>query len=215
MYETDGLYSKDDIANNRIIPLEDQAPEEGMIRYVDQDGNKVINSKDRTVVGNDVPNFTYGFNLDINYKKFTLSVLGQGVANVKVYLENEASQAFFDNSVPRDWQLDYWTANNQGASYPKLFVPSDPRFKYNSHNSSFWLFNAAYFRIKNITLSYSLPNNVQKMLGVTNARVYISGDNLFTFRADKRMKDFDPEVASGRGYSLGIKNYTAGLSFSF
>ena len=215
MYEADGLYSKDDIAKNRIIPLEDQAPGEGMIRYVDQDGNKVINSKDRTVVGNDVPNFTYGFNLDVNYKKFTLSVLGQGVANVKVYLENEASQAFFDNSVPRDWQLDYWTANNQGASYPKLFVPSDPRFKYNSHNSSFWLFNAAYFRIKNITLSYSLPNNVQKMLGVTNARVYISGDNLFTFRADKRMKDFDPEVASGRGYSLGIKNYTAGLSFSF
>ena len=53
------------------------------------------------------------------------------------------------------------------------------------------------------------------MLGVTNARVYISGDNLFTFRGDKRMKDFDPEVASGRGYSLGIKNYTAGLSFSF
>ena len=132
-----------------------------------------------------------------------------------MYLENEASQAFFDNSVPRDWQLDYWTTNNQGASYPKLFVPSDPRLKYNSHNSSFWLFNAAYFRIKNITLSYSLPNNVQKMLGVTNARVYISGDNLFTFRADKRMKDFDPEVASGRGYSLGIKNYTAGLSFSF
>ena len=95
MYEADGLYSKDDIANNRIIPLEDQVPGEGMIRYVDQDGNKIINSKDRTVVGNDVPNFTYGFNLDINYKKFTLSVLGQGVANVKVYLENEASQAFF------------------------------------------------------------------------------------------------------------------------
>ena len=53
------------------------------------------------------------------------------------------------------------------------------------------------------------------MLGVTNARVYISGDNLFTFRADKRMKDFDPEVASGRGYSLGIKKLYCRLSFSF
>ena len=81
--------------------------------------------------------------------------------------------------------------------------------------SSYWLFDASYFRIKNITLSYTLPNEVQKLLGVTNARVYLSGDNLFTFRGDKRMKDFDPEVASGRGYSIGMKSYTAGLSFSF
>jgi tonB-dependent receptor plug len=137
------------------------------------------------------------------------------VANVKVYLGEEAAQAFFDNSVPRDWQKDNWTPENQGAIYPKLYLPSDARFKYNSYDSSFWLFDASYFRIKNITLGYTLPTEVQKILGVTNARVYISGDNLFTFRGDKRMKDFDPEVANGRGYSFVLKSYTAGLSFSF
>ena len=130
-------------------------------------------------------------------------------------MENEAAQAFFDQSVPREWQRDNWTTTNQGAIYPKLFVPSDKRFSYNSTHSSFWLFDASYFRIKNITLAYNLPDKVAKTIGVTNARVFFSGDNLFTFRGDKRMKDFDPEVATSRGYSIVLKSYTAGLSFTF
>ena len=215
MYKADGIYSKEDIENGNYVPLGKQKPQPGSIRYVDVDGNKVIDANDRVVTGSYVPNLTYGFGLDLNYKDFSLSVLGQGVANVKVYLGEEAAQAFFDNSVPRDWQKDNWTPENQGAIYPKLYLPSDARFKYNSYDSSFWLFDASYFRIKNITLGYTLPTEVQKILGVTNARVYISGDNLFTFRGDKRMKDFDPEVANGRGYSFVLKSYTAGLSFSF
>lgn len=215
MYQANGIYSQEDIDKGNYVSLGKQRPHAGAIRYVDINGDGVIDAKDRTVTGSYVPNFTYGLGLDLTYKNFSLSVLGQGVSNVKVYLGEEAAQAFFDNSVPREWQRDNWTPNNQGATYPKLFTPSDPRFKYNSYDSSFWLFDASYFRIKNITLGYTLPDEVQKLLGVSNARVYISGDNLFTFRGDKRMKDFDPEVANGRGYSLVLKSYTAGLSFSF
>ena len=75
-----------------------QAPEAGMIRFVDQNGDKNIDDNDRVVTGNDVPKYTYGINLDLSYKNWTLSVLGQGVYGVKVYLENEAAQAFFDQS---------------------------------------------------------------------------------------------------------------------
>ena len=132
-----------------------------------------------------------------------------------VYLSEEASQAFFDNSVPRQCQLDNWTTDNQGAIYPKLFTPADQRYKYNNHRFSFWLFDASYFRIKNITLSYSMPDEWVKQIGFTSLRIFFSTDNPFTIRGDKRMKDFDPEVASGRGYSVALKSYTAGLSLSF
>jgi tonB-linked outer membrane protein, susC/ragA family len=215
MIEADGLYSTKDIESGNYVKKGAQVPEAGMIRFIDQNGDKNIDDNDRVVTGNDVPKYTYGINLDLSYKNWTLSVLAQGVHGVKVYLENEAAQAFFDQSVPREWQRDYWTPTNQGAVYPKLFVPSDKRFSYNSTASSFWLFDASYFRIKNITLAYNLPDKVAKSIGVTNARVFFSGDNLFTFRGDKRMKDFDPEVATARGYSIVLKSCTAGLSFTF
>lgn len=224
MLEADGLYSTEDIAAGRFVPLGAQKPTAGMIKYVDQltvdtngDGipdkaDGIIDDKDRTVVGNDVPKITYGLNMEVNYKNFTLSVMGQGVSKVKVYMDNEASQAFFDNSVPREWQLDNWTPENQGAAYPKLFVPSNTNFKYNSKTSSYWLFDASYFRVKNITLSYNVPSNIIQKAYLKSARIYLSGDNLFTFRGDKRMKDFDPEAATGRGYQIGLKAFTVGLS---
>ncbi len=227
MYEADGLYSTDDVANGNVVPYGKQVPEAGMVKFVDQltedtDGDGipdaadgVINEKDRTIVANDVPDFTYGVNLDVSYKNFTLSAIGQGITGVKVYMDNEASQAFFNSSVPREWQLNNWTEENQGAHYPKLFKETDDRYKYNSIASSYWLFNASYFRVKNITLSYKIPQQLVTRAGLQKAKVYISGDNLFTIRGDQRMKDFDPERSSGRGAQIGMKTFTAGVSITF
>lgn len=220
MLEANGLYSEQDIRDGKFVPYGEFKPQAGMVKYVDQPtedgkGDGVINDKDRVVVGNDVPKFTYGASLDLSYKNFTLSVQGQGVTGVKVYVDCEGSQAFFDNSVPRRWQLDNWTPENPNAIYPKLFVPANTNYKYNNYASSFWLFNAAYFRIKNITLGYDIPKELLKKIYLTSARVYMSGDNLFTIRADKRMKDFDPEIASSRGYQIGLKSLTFGVSLTF
>lgn len=220
MLEANGLYSTKDIEDKNVVPYGKQMPEAGMIKFVDQpdaDGklDGVINDNDRKIVGNDVPSLTYGATLDLSYKGFTLSMLGQGVSNVKVFIGEEGSQAFFDGAVPRAWHTDYWTKENQGAVYPKLFVSTHKNFKYNSAASSFWLFDASYFRIKNITLGYDLPKSALDFLNLVSARVYVAGDNLFTLRGDKRMKDFDPEIASGRGYSIGLKTITAGVSITF
>ncbi len=100
---------------------------------------------------------------------------------MKVYIDYEGSQAFFDNSVPREWQLDNWTPEHPTAIYPKLFVPASTNYKYNNYQSSFWLFNAAYYRIKNITLGYNLSTELLSKPVDYSARVYVSGDNLFTF----------------------------------
>lgn len=227
LLEANGLYSEEDITKGNYVPYGTQVPEAGMIRYVDQptvdsDGDGIpdkgdgrITAADRKIVANDVPSFTYGLNASVSYKGLSLSIMGQGVAGTKVYLSEEASQAFFDNSVPRAWQRDNWTPTNQSAIYPKLFTPSDQRYAYNNHGSSFWLFDSSYFRIKNITLSYTLPESFIKKVGLTSARVYVTAENFITFRGDKRMKDFDPETAGGRGYNVGTKTLTAGLSINF
>ena len=229
MYQADGLYSTTDIANGDVIPFGEQVPEAGMIKFVDQltvdsDGDGipdkadgVINSDDRTIVANDAPSFTYGGNIHVRYKNFSLSAIGQGVSGIKVFLENETSQAFFNGAAtPREWQKNnHWTPENQTNAYPKLFKESDLRYKYNNIASSYWLFNAAYFRVKNVTLDYTIPEKIVSSIGLNTARIYVSGDNLLTIRGDKRMKDFDPERSSGRSTQLGTKTYTVGLSLTF
>lgn len=230
MYDSNGLYSEDDIKNKRYVLYSNSkqgTPTAGAVRYVDQltedsngdgipdKGDGIINDKDRVIVGNDVPSLTYGLNASIGYKGFNLSVTGQGVSGTKVYLSEEAGMAFFDNSVPRAWQLNHWTPENQGATYPKLRLPSDQKYKLDTWASSFWLFDASYFRIKNITLSYTFAPDLISKIGLTGARIYVTGENLFTLRGDKRMKDFDPETVSGRGYNIGTKTITAGLSIHF
>lgn len=215
MLEADGLYSTEDVSNGKLIPYGTQMPEAGMVKFVDQNDDGVIDAKDRTIVAKDVPDFTYGMNLELNYKDLSLSVTGQGVSGVKMYMDNEASQAFFNNSVPRNWQKDNWTETNQNANYPKLFRETDDRYKYNSKMSSYWLFDASYFRIKNISLSYNISKELTHRVGLNKVRVYVSADNPFTIRGDHRMKDFDPERSSGRGAQLGVKTFTSGVSITF
>jgi TonB-linked SusC/RagA family outer membrane protein len=215
MLEADGLYSTADEDAGDLIPYGTQMPEAGMVKFVDQNDDGVIDAKDRTIVAKDVPDFTYGMNLELNYKNLSLSVTGQGVSGVKMYMDNEASQAFFNNSVPRNWQKDNWTETNQNANYPKLFRETDDRYKYNSKMSSYWLFDASYFRIKNISLSYNISKELTQKVGLNKVRVYLSADNPFTIRGDHRMKDFDPERSSGRGAQLGVKTFTSGISITF
>lgn len=216
VYEANGFWSVQDSINKKIIPFGSSTPRPGAIKFVDQNKDGKIDDADKVPLGSSEPKYTYGINVEVTYKNFTLSAVGQGVIGTKVYLDNEASQMFFDNSTPREWQLNYWTPTNQNASYPKPYLPKNSNYTYNNNPSSFWLFNSDYFRIKNITLAYNLPNSLLKKINMSNARVFISGENMFTFRADKRMKDFDPENETGRGFgALGLKIFTAGVSFNF
>lgn len=86
---------------------------------------------------------------------------------------------------------------------------------HNGRKSSFWLYDADYFRIKNISLGYTLPQKAMGKIGFQNLRLYISGTNMFTIRADKRLKDFDPESPSVRGTYPTIKTVSFGINASF
>ncbi|WP_091092380.1 SusC/RagA family TonB-linked outer membrane protein [Flavobacterium gillisiae] len=212
MLEADGLFaSNDDVAAHAYQSNKTKA---GDIKYIDQNGDNKIDGDDRVVTGGDVPYITYGLNITANYKNFDFSLLGQGVTDVKVYLDKEASQAFFNGAGAKEYVLDRWTVDNPNpnASYPRILNSAD-----NTHNlqqSSFWLFNASYFRVKSVSIGYSLPKTLTSKINVQGIRVYASSNNPFTIRGDKRMKDFDPEMASFRSSYPQLKTFSFGLNVS-
>ncbi|WP_432710801.1 SusC/RagA family TonB-linked outer membrane protein [Pedobacter sp.] len=217
MWEADGLFGTQEDVDNHAF--QSTATKPGDIKYKDLSGpdgtpDGIIDSYDRTINGSDVPYITYGVNLSANYKNFDLSVIGQGVSDVKVYLTSEASQAFFNGAGVKSYHLDRWTtANpNPNAAYPRILESADNA--QNLKASSFYLYDADYFRIKAVTLGYTFPESVIKPLKISNLRLYVSSNNLFTIRADKRLKDFDPEMASTRASYPQMKSFSFGVNLT-
>lgn len=209
MWQSEGLFV--DQADIDAHAKQSNNPKPGDIKYKDQDGNKVIDGDDRVIAGNDVPYFTYGLNLSSSYKGFDLSVLAQGVSDVKVYLEAEASQAFFNGAGVKNYVLDRWTVDNPNpnAAYPRVTNNTQ-----NFGMSNFWLFDAAYLRIKAITFGYTIPKHILDKAKIKGLRVYVSSNNPFTIRGDKRLKDFDPEAPSQRSAYPSLKTISAGLNLT-
>ena len=105
---------------------------------------------------------------------------------------------------------DYWRADNPNARFPRL----TPTIGVNSTASSFWVISSSYLRFKNVNLGIKVPQNITQKLGIGSARLYVSGQNLFTIT--KFWKGFDPEINnnSAEFYPL-MKTYTIGLNVKF
>ena len=110
-----------------------------------------------------------------------------------------------------------WTESNpdQYAIYPRIYDASDPHTSYNRAFSSYSLYNSDYFRIKTITLGYLVPKSALSKLNMNSMKFFLTGENLLTIRADKKMKDFDPETAGSVVSALGTKSMALGVNFSF
>ncbi len=217
-YRSDGLLTQEDIDNGNYITDGNSKPNAGDIKYVDLDGDKKLTDKDRDYIGCDVPDITYGINLSMQYKGFDLSVFGQGVSGTKVRFYQEQAWAFSDYASPREYHLKRWTVENPNpnAAYPRIYPRTSAHSTFNNKFSDFWLFDADYFRIKNITLGYTFQKNVVQSLGVEALKLYVAAENPFTIRADHRMEDFDPETASGRGENTrGTTSLSFGVNLTF
>lgn len=215
VFETDGLYTQEDIDNGNYATLSG-TPAAGDIKYIDHNKDGRIDQNDKVVKGCDVADFEYGLSLDLGYKDFNLSVVGRGVSGISTLFQNEMSMAFFNNGNVREWQMENrWTEDNPNpnALYPRMTMNGITR---NNQNSDYWLFSGNFFRVKNITLSYNVPRQLVNKYSISGLRLFASVENPFTIRGDKRMKDFDPESGSGRaGQSYGVQTYTFGINVSF
>ncbi|WP_229238715.1 TonB-dependent receptor [Dyadobacter sp. Leaf189] len=193
----------------------------GDLRYKDISGpngvpdGKVDATYDRTYLGSRIPKYTYSFNADLRYKAFDFSLFLQGVAGVKGQLNNYAGVAFFNLGNIQRWQMEgrFDPANPQRyPEYPRLEVVTNSGTP-NTVQSDFWVQNAAYLRVKNVQLGYSMPASVLGKLKIDRLRLYVSIENPLTFSSYR--EGWDPEINTGGPYYPILSTYTFGVNIKF
>lgn len=218
-YVSDGLFqSEEDLANSpKIIPNN----KVGDVKYKDISGpdgvpDGIINSTyDRVLLGGSLPRYVYGGNVKLDYKNFDFSMVFQGVGQAKTRLGGLMMQPLFNNwgHIPAlldgtSWSKYNTDEQNLKAKYPRL---TENNKGANYTMSDFWLINGAYFRMKNITLGYSIPDRWIEKANLQKVRVYASASDLFSI--DNFPKGWDPEVAE-TGYPI-TTSFVFGLSVTF
>lgn len=209
-YKTNGLLQASDFKpdGTPLVPVIANA-KPGDIRYLDQNGDNIIDGNDQTVIGNPTPRADFFANFRITYKKWELEMLLQGVSKSDAVLAGMLAYPLdmsFDGGVPTKYYAEnYWTPQRTNARFPRLTTTPD----INKLSSDFWLQNGAYIRMKYIQLGYNFSSTTLKRIGVNGARVYVNAQNPFVFTS---MKLVDPE-SQGNQWTYGImKMYTAGVS---
>lgn len=177
---------------------------------------------DMTIIGNTTPRYQYTLNGQIRWKGVSLSMMVQGVAKRDWH---PGRAVYFWGSGPYAQvtvfkeHLDYWSESNPNAYYPKPYIHSAggvvPHNNKTMTTSDRYLQNAAYARLKNLTLSYDIPNSLLENIGINKLQLYFSGENLFTITSLQKM--FDPEaIFTGNSYTgEGGKNYPMNRVLSF
>ncbi|MFC6102523.1 TonB-dependent receptor [Olivibacter domesticus] len=213
LIHANGIFqTEEEIANS---PFQTNNTKPGYLKYEDANGDGFISESDRKISGSNIPKLTYQFNLNFNYRNFSLNSFFQGVGSVYTYAENIGAMPFwFGTSVPRKWVTDAWTPENRDASLPILTTFEGSQTE-NFRSSDFWLRNVAYLRLKNLQFAYDFPTEWVNKLGLSKFRIFVNAQNLFTFSG---MKDFDPEknLDGSTFYEYPtVKTYTAGLNLTF
>ena len=227
-YKTDGLFqSYEEIANSALPIGATVGP--GDVKYVDSNKDGIIDDKDRQVLGNAFPRYTFGLNYDLSWKGFDLGLFIQGVGKRDMFLRGELVEPFHANYsyVIYTHQLDFWTPVNPNAEWPRLAAPGSSSNANNyQRNSDIYLFNASYIRLKNIQLGYTLPRQITSKLGIQKLRLSVNAQNILTFSnvsfIDPESTEFGSNMGgtggiganSGRNYPT-LKYYGFGLGLEF
>lgn len=206
-YTTAGYFqSADEVlksASQKMIWGGDWLP--GDIRYVDLDGNGTINQGDnnvanpgdKRVIGNTTPRYQFGLNIGADYKGFDATIFFQGTMKRDYWLGGSYFWGLVDEwSVPLKHNLDTWTPENRDAYYPVNKIGA----WYDQETQTKYKQNAAYARLKQATIGYSLPQWMLTKAKIARVRFYVTGQNLFEIT--KLHKAFDPELLGGQTYPL-------------
>lgn len=182
----------------------------GDLKYRDVNEDDIINEEDKVPIGySRIPEIMYSVNPGISWKGIEISAMFQGAANASIFFAGNAGFEFGGaaggGQVSKTHQ-DYWTPDNQDASYPSLHKVA----KHSNKNiNSFHLKSGNYLRLKTVTISYTFPQRICKKMHMSGLKVYLNGNNLYTW---SKIDNFDPEVVNESGdvypqqsvYNLGV-----------
>ncbi|MFN0175514.1 MAG: SusC/RagA family TonB-linked outer membrane protein [Saprospiraceae bacterium] len=217
-YKTDGIFqSQQEVfshlnANGDVLQPNAKP---GDLRFVDVNGDGVINSDDITDIGNPWPKHIIGLSISMDYKGFDLSAVLSAQLGHQIFRAYERSDVTFTNY--QSFWLERWTPENPGDTYPRL-VSTDPN--NNQRPSDFYVEDASFLRLRNLQLGYSLPNAVLSRVKMKGLRIYFSANNLFTIT---RYKGFDPDIGTNgwildtgidKGYYPSNKTFGGGLKIT-
>ena len=186
--------------------------------FSDTDNNGIVNAEDKVILGNPIPDFSYGLNINMTYKDFDLTMFFQGVAGNEIFNQMKYTYYFdYSNNCVTD-VLNAWSETKKNTNIP--IMKTENTNGGNSLPSEFYIENGAYFRCKNFQIGYTLPKKCLDKMGFDNLRFYVGVQNLFTITD---YSGYDPEVSSNVLFSRGIDNssypnartYTFGFNASF
>lgn len=214
-YKTDGIFQNQDeiTAHADQFGVNNVAPQPGDIRFVDVNGDGVVNALDRTKVGDPIPDATMGFNLQLNYKGFDIA------AYAFASLGNEMVRNYERNATDvnrSNYTLDRWHGPGTSNTVPRVTTGSTANIMF----SDYFVEDASYCRIQNVQIGYTIDENFTKRAGITKLRLYGAVNNLYTFT---KYRGFDPGATNGAPLSSGIdygfypvpRTYMLGLNLNF
>ncbi|GAB4046876.1 SusC/RagA family TonB-linked outer membrane protein [Spirosoma litoris] len=216
-YQTNGLFqTTDNIAELPTIDPTKTKP--GDRRYVDINGDgKITQTDDRTIIGNAQPKFIGGLTNNFSYANFDLSIFFQGSYGNQLFNQNKQQLELLTGQQNASiTALDRWTPTNPSNTIQRAFEDPAPV------NTSRYVEDASYLRLKNLSLGYHLPKSIASKIRSSQVRVYVTAQNLFTFTS---YSGYDPEASRNEQSTLNLgidysvypssKAYLAGLSISF
>ncbi|PQA56854.1 SusC/RagA family TonB-linked outer membrane protein [Siphonobacter curvatus] len=212
-YRSAGLYQTAEEA--RQSPRLNTNVTAGDVRYVDINNDGRITPDDRVLLGGSLPRFLYGSTIRLDYQGFDLGLVVQGVGKKLSRLPDEIVRPFGEafGNVPQEIVGKFWSKTNAAevnarARYPRLSTQS---LAANYEASDFWLINGSYFRVKNITLGYTLKGDVLKKLGLQSTRLYVSANDVLRIHHFPRYAD--PEAANS-SYPI-VTTFLGGITLRF
>lgn len=200
-YVSDGIFQSQDEIDDHAFQNAGTAP--GDLRFKDLNDDGTINDEDRTYLGSGLPSLNYGLNFTGRYKSFDFTVFASGMGD---YLIN--SRMYRTLMAPSDYMnyhtdmLDRWTPENTDTDIPRRIV-GDPNNNGRNSDREGWLQDGTHLRINTLQLGYTLPNNLLDYMSLSNARVYVTAQNVYTFQS---YKGYNPDFTSGvfePGYNNG------------
>ena len=230
-YECLGIARTQEAADkvNAECPQFGQTIQPGDLMYKDQitldtDGDGTadaadgkIDEDDKTIIGSSIPRYTYGLTLNFGWKGLNLSAQFQGVGKADAYISGYYTQPNVQGGTYRKEHLDRWTPETPDARFPRMSTTTTQ----NIQNSSFWMADASYLRLKNLQLSYALPQSAVKKMKIKGLMFFANATNLFTLT--NYYEGYDPEsvyssadsITTGAGNYPLVSTYTFGLEIKF
>lgn len=220
-YKSPGLFLSQEEIDNAALLYTNVRP--GDVRYTDLSGpdgepDGIINSDyDRTVLGSSTPHYQYGGNLRLGWKNWNLSMTFQGIGYVLAKLDQ--AMVYRDGDAytfPVEYDNWYYSElktpeQNAKAKYPRATLTNSAKNNY-EQMTDYWLFNGAYFRMKNITLSYTVPSSLTKRFNVQQLRLYTAATDPFSI--SNFPQGWDPESYSNLSAYM-VKTFTVGAQITF